>query len=67
MQAFEADYRIIASGRCRCRRGQALLSRGHDASITADAQVGLADDNALMLAERVRGVRRARAGLADGR
>ncbi len=55
VQAFEADYRIIASGPLSLQAAQqALLSRGHDASITADAQVGLADDNALMLAERVR-------------
>ncbi|MEC8154828.1 MAG: DUF4147 domain-containing protein, partial [Pseudomonadota bacterium] len=55
VQAFEADYRIIASGPLSLQAAeQALLARGHDASITADAQVGLADDNALMLAERVR-------------
>ena len=55
VQAFEADYRIIASGPLSLQAAeQALLSRGHDASISADAQVGSADDNALMLAERVR-------------
>ncbi|MAH87674.1 MAG: glycerate kinase [Kiloniella sp.] len=52
---FEADYRIIASGPLSLKAAeQHLCALGHDATITADAQVGLADDNALMLAERVR-------------
>ena len=50
-----SPYRIIASGPHSLKAAEAKLrSLGHDATITADSQVGLADDNALMLAERVR-------------
>lgn len=48
-------YTIIASGPHSLKAAAAaLIAMGHDATITADSQVGLADDNALMLAERVR-------------
>ena len=48
-------YTIIASGPQSLEAAKAaLIAKGHDATITADSQVGLADDNAMMLAERVR-------------
>lgn len=53
--SLSSDYRIIASGPQSLQAAKALLrDLGHDATITADSQVGLADDNALMLAERIR-------------
>lgn len=52
---IDSPYRIIASGPQSLKAAEVKLrSLGHDATITADSQVGLADDNALMLAERVR-------------
>lgn len=52
---FAPDYRILASGPLSLKAAEAALrSAGVDASITAAEQVGLADDNALLLAERVR-------------
>ena len=48
-------FRIIASGPQSLQAAEvALRERGCDATITADSQIGLADDNALMLADRVR-------------
>ena len=53
--ALSSTFRIIASGPHSLKAAEvALQARGFDATITADSQVGLADDNALMLAERVR-------------
>lgn len=52
---LKSRYSIIASGPQSLKAAKAaLIAMGHDATITADSQVGLADDNALMLAERVR-------------
>ncbi|MGB1160235.1 MAG: glycerate kinase type-2 family protein [Alphaproteobacteria bacterium] len=52
---LKSCYTIIASGPHSLKAAKAaLIAMGHDATITADSQVGLADDNALMLAERVR-------------
>lgn len=51
----DSDYHIIASGPQSLKAAEACLrALGHDATITADSQVGLADDNAVMLAERIR-------------